>query len=303
MRLKLISTTLLLVAAASAQLTATPPASGLSATPAQDAKTFYKNLPKAPVTQELFNAALKAADEVGTMPKAELQDLLPIIFADVKDDTDGTKHALLGLYAASRRPDSGEVMRPYLKTIAGFLDSPSGAMRATAGHIFMNMQPQPPEAADILLGFINGPTGGTNEKIDALASLNRMANPPKDRMEAAAIHIFKQPLDARTMSAAINAIVAPGGASDALVDAIAAQLNHADRQVRIQAIFAMRRLGPGAIGRHRGDIAKLANDKEQPEAIREFAQNTLDGKDEKCVSLHSDGTSLQLVPIPGCTAK
>ncbi len=163
----------------------------------------------------------------------------------------------------------------------------------------MNMHPQPPEAADILLGFINGPTGTINEKIDALTALTRLSPEtlPKAKIDAIAIPLLKQPMAASTLGAAINASIYPG-ASDAMVDAIAQYLTHADWHVRMRAIFAFRFFGPAAIGRYRGQLTKMANDPEQPDAIKQFAQNTLDGKDEKCPTLRDNPP--QLIPVPGC---
>jgi hypothetical protein len=287
---KLLSITLLGAAAVFAQVSAP--------LPAQDPKTFYTNLPTAQPTQASFEQAVSAANQIAALSKTQAQELVPIIFAAIQGDTEGTKHAALGLYAMARRPDSGEIMKPFLKNIAALLTNTDPALKATAGHILLNMHPQPPEAADILLGFINGPTGKTNEKIDALTALRDLQNPPKDKLDAAVIQILKRPMDAPTMSAAINAAAYPGG-SDAKVDAVAVQLAHADWQVLMRAAFAIRVAGPRAIARHRAELAKLANDQTQPEAVRTITQNTLDGKDEKCVSLQTSPTP-QFVPIPGC---
>jgi hypothetical protein len=69
----------------------------------------------------------------------------------------------------------------------------------------------------------------------------------------------------------------------------------------MQTVLAMRGFGARAIGKYHGKIAKLANDKDQPEPVRTMAQNTLDGKDEKCVTLQTAPIP-KLVPIPNCKA-
>jgi hypothetical protein len=281
--MRLLPITLLFVASASAQ----------------DPKTFYERLPTAQPTHALYQEALSVSDQIATLPKDQVQDLLPLVFVAIKSDPDGLKHSLLGLYTISRRPDSGEVLKPYMKDIGALLAHPHPAFKATAGMIFTNMNPQPPEAADILLGFISGPTGSINEKIDVLSALTRLQNPPKEKIDAVAIPLLKQPMAASTLGAAINASIYRG-ASDAMVDAIAEHLNHADWQVRMRAIFAFRFFGPGAIGRYRGQLTKMANDPKQPDAVKQYAQNTLDGKDEKCLILQSNPP--QFIPAPGCKA-
>ena len=273
----------------------------VSAAAAQDPKTFYEQLPTAQPTPALFQEMVSVSKQLATLPKSQVQDLIPLVFAAIKSDTDGMRNSAMGLHAISRRPDSSEVLKPYLKDIAGLLTSPNPAYKAMAGVVLLNMNPQPPEAADILLGFINGPTGTINEKIDALTALTRLSPEtlPKAKIDAIAIPLLKQPMAASTLGAAINASIYPG-APDAMVDAIAEHLNHADWQVRMRSIFALRAFGPGAVGRYRGQLTKMANDPKQPDAVKQFAQNTLDGKAEKCLTLQSNPP--QLVPIPGCKA-
>src|SRR5258708_7058058 len=271
----------------------------VSAAAAQDPKTFYEQLPTAQPTPALFQEMVSVSKQLATLPKSQVQDLIPLVFAAIKSDTDGMRNSAMGLHAISRRPDSSEVLKPYLKDIAGLLTSPNPAYKAMAGVVLLNMNPQPPEAADILLGFINGPTGAINEKIDALTALTRLQKPLKERVEVAAIQILKQPMAPSTLGAAINASIYPG-APDAMVDAIAEHLNHADWQVRMRSIFALRAFGPGAVGRYRGQLTKMANDPKQPDAVKQFAQNTLDGKDEKCLILQSNPP--QFIPAPGCKA-
>lgn len=237
------------------------------------------------------------ADRIGTLSKAEAQDLLPTVFAAIKDDKDGLKHALLGLYALSRRPDSGELLRPHMKQIAALNQNGDPAFRATALHVLMNMQPQPPEATDMLFAVIDGQTP-INEKIDALSALSHISSASKERREAAAIKILKQPMDAPTASAAVLAAISPGS-SDELVDAVGKYLTHEDGFVRFRAVLTLRYSGAPAVGRQRGALAKLANDSAQPEPVRTVAQNTLDGNFERCVVLHQ-GPTPKFEPIPGC---
>lgn len=282
--MKLFALAALLVASAAAQ-------------PTKDPKTFFAELPTAQPSQQLFQEALRVADKIATLSKAEAKDLLPVVFAAIKDDKDGTKHALLGLYAASRRPDSGELLKPHMAQIAALQQSPDPAFRATALHVLSNMQPQPPEAAGILFAIVDG-TSGLNEKIDALSALSHISGASKERREAAAVKILGQPMDASTAAAAVLAAISPG-ASDELTDAVGKYLTHADWFVRFRAVLTLRYSGAAAVGRQRGAIAKLANDHSQPEPVKTVAQNTLDGKIERCVTLQS-GPPPQFQPIPGC---
>jgi hypothetical protein len=66
----------------------------------------------------------------------------------------------------------------------------------------------------------------------------------------------------------------------------------------MRAVVAFRGFGPKALGRYRGQLTKMANDPKENDAIRQFAQNTLDGKDEKCLILQ--GNPPQLIPEPNC---
>jgi hypothetical protein len=267
-----------------------------SSVPTVDPKTFYKNLPTAPVTATLFQEAVAVAGQLATLPIDQARDVVPLIFAAIKDDSDGSKHAALGLYAISKRSDSGDILKPYITNIAALFNHPDPAFKATAGMVLSQMQP-PPEAADILLGFISGPTGTFGEKVDALAALTRLPNPPKDKIDAVAIPLLKQPMAPTNLGAAIFASMYPGS-SDALVDAIAAHLTDTDFLVKMRVIVAFRGLGPKALGKYRGQLTKIANDPNENGAIKQFAQNTLDGKDEKCLRLQ--GNPPALIPEPGC---
>jgi HEAT repeat protein len=290
--MKLLAAVALSISAAYAQPNGNAPGQD------RDPKTFFEQLPSSQPSQALFQEALRVAEKVEkTLTKAQAQDVAPSIFAAIKDDKDGTKHALLGLYALSKRPDSGELLTPHMSKIAALLSNPDPAFKATAGHILVNMNPQPPEAADMLLAFISAP-GPVNEKIDALSALAHLRNPPRDKLEAAAIQILKQPMEPRTTAAAIMSVMSPA-ASNALIDAAAGQLGSADWFVRLQTVLALRHTGANAVARHRGAIAKLANDPAQPEPVRTVAQNTLDGKGERCVTLQAWPTP-KFEPIPGC---
>jgi hypothetical protein len=188
-----------------------------------------------------------------------------------------------------------------MKDMQVLLSSPDGRLKAIASAAMTNMHPQPPEVATMLLGIANG-NFPLNQRIDALSAMVGLENPPKDQIEATAIKILKDPgLDSRMRLSAIHAS-AYRDSSDKLVDAIAEGLDDADWQVRMQSILSMRGFGARAIGKYHGKLAKLANDKDQPEAIRTMAQNTLDGKDEKCVTLQTL-PSPTLVPIPNCKEK
>jgi hypothetical protein len=145
---------------------------------AQDPKTFYQQLPTAQPSQALFQQMMIVSGQIATLAKTQVQDLIPLVFAAIKADPDGSKNSDMGLHAISRRSDSGEVLKPFIKDIAALLSSPNPAFKATAGIVFENMNPAPPEATDILLGFISGPTGAISEKIDALSALTHLPNPP-----------------------------------------------------------------------------------------------------------------------------
>jgi hypothetical protein len=268
-----------------------------SSLPTVDPKTFYKNLPTSPVTATLFQEAVAAAGQLATLPIDQARDVVPLIFAAIKDDADGSKHAAMGLYAISKRPDSGDILKPYIANIAALFNNPDPAFKATAGMVLSQMQPPAPEATDILLGFISGPTGTFGEKIDALAALTRLPNPPKDKIDAVAIPLLKQPMAPSNLGSAIFASMYPG-TSDALADAIAAHLTDTDFLVKMRVIVAFRGLGPKALGKYRGQLTKIANDPNENSAIKTFAQNTLDGKDEKCLRLQ--GNPPALIPEPGC---
>ncbi len=241
----------------------------VSALPAQDPKTFYQQLPTAQPTQALFQEMVIVSGQIATLPKAQVQELIPLVFAAIKSDADGGRNSAMGLHAICKRSDSGDVLKPYIKDIAALLNNPNPAYKALAGIIFENMNPTPPEAADILLGFISGPTGAINEKVDALSALTHLQNPPKDKIDAVAIPLLKQPMAPSTLGAAIFASMYPG-TSDAVVDAIAQHLTDADWQVRMRVIVAFRGFRPAALGRYRGQLTKIANDPKENDAIKQF---------------------------------
>jgi hypothetical protein len=151
----------------------------------------------------------------------------------------------------------------------------------------------------MLLAIVNGP-GPLNQRIDALSAMRDVANPPKDKLEAATLRILRDPgMNTSTRKAAIHA-VASHNTPDSVIDVLAESLADPDWQIRMQVVLAMRGFGPRAIGKYHGALAKLANDKDQPEPVRVMAQNTLDGKEEKCVQVQTNPPAL--VPIPNCKA-
>jgi hypothetical protein len=293
--MRLVPITLLLVSTASAQT--------------YDAKAIYqKMLTAEPSPEEVSSASA----QIFNLPKAYVRDLIPSLLAAIKA---GHKSAAAGLYSLSRRPDSGDLLKPYMNDIVEFLASPDGFYQQMASTVFLNMsgKPQPPEAAEALLGFINGPIGTTTEttrltelmkKINALTCLTRLTNlqnPPKDRIEAAAIRILKQPMPDHILGSAIQASMYPG-ASDKMMDVVAQYFTHASRSVQAQTIYAMRCFGPASsVERYRGQLTKMAHDPSAPPAIRQLAQDALDGRDEKCFAIQWDPP--KLIPIPGCKTK
>ena len=255
-------------------------------------KTFFEQLPKMTPTPS-YEQLLHATDQIAGLSKAEAQDLLPVVLADIKDDQTVGMYASLALYSISRGPDSGELLKPRLNEIAALFARSDPRFKATADHVLMNMKPQAPEAVGILTSFISGPTGTPQEKVDALTALAGLPQrPAAAQFDAVALPMLKLPLDPHTLIAAING-TSYKGASDNLVDAVAEHLKHTDAQVKIAAIQAIQRFGPAAVAKHSNDLAKLAGDASQPPPVRRLAQNALDGKDERCVTLQGQ-------PIPGC---
>jgi hypothetical protein len=240
-----------------------------------DLKTYFEQLPQAKPSAELFDTALKVSDQLKALPQDEIKDLIPLVFKAIAADTNGTQQGALALFTISRRSDSSDLLKPYMKEIRVLLNSPDGRLKATAGVVLQNMNPTPPEAVDMLLEVANG-NGPLNQRIDALSALVGLANRPKDKVEAAAIRILKDPkLDSHMRLAAIHAS-AYRDSSDDLVDVIAGGLDDPDWQVRMQAVLSMRGFGPRAIGKYHSKLAKLANDKDEQEPVRTMAQNTLD---------------------------
>src|SRR5260370_15670769 len=121
--MRLLPITLLFVASASAQ----------------DPKTFYERLPTAQATQALYQEALSVSDQIAKLPKGQVEDLLPLVFVAIKSDPDGLKHSPLGLYTISRRPDSGEVLKPYINDIRALRANPHPAFNPTAAVLFTSV--------------------------------------------------------------------------------------------------------------------------------------------------------------------
>jgi hypothetical protein len=267
----------------------------------QSPKAFLEQLNQTPASPELFQTMMQVSKQMEAMPAGEVKDLLPLIFKAISDDKAGTKGPALLLFAISRRSDSGAILKGTMQDMQVLLNSPDGRLKAIAGAAMTNMHPQPPEVSTMLLAVANG-NGPLNQRIDALSAMVGLENPPKDQIEAAAIRILKDPgLDSHTRLAAIRAS-AYRDSSDNLVDAIAEGLGDKDWQVRMQSVLSLRGFGPRAIGKYHSTLAKLANDKDETEAVRVMAQNTLNGKDEKCVTLQALPDP-KLVPIPNCKVK
>jgi hypothetical protein len=296
-RLTILTALTALVAAALAAQSPAPPA--IPVAPPTDPKTFFEQLASGKGTPRSHPEVMAIVGEIPKMTKAQAQELVGPVFATLKDNGDVGLNGALGLYTLARRPDSAEILKGSMKDIAALFAKSDPRFKATADFVLMDIRPTPPEAAGILLGFINGPTGTVQEKVDALSALARIDNPPAKALEAAAISIMKSPgLPNNTMAAVINAATYPG-ASNELIDAVAARLDNPDPEVKVQSILAIKRFGTAAVARHRGALGRLANDQSQPEPVRKFAQNALDGKDERCVTL-TWGTNPKLEPIPGC---
>jgi hypothetical protein len=247
----------------------------------QDLRTYYQNLPNAPIGMEAFDEAVKVAARLETLPKAQVAALLPLIFKAAMHPDDGFKHGAVGLFSVAKRRDSGELLKPHMQDIAKLFDHPNPARKASAAQILMTMYPTPPEAADILLAFLNRPKDpknptALNEKIDALAVLTRLQNPPKEQTDLAAMQILSDPSLAHRMGAAINASIYRDS-SDRVLDIVAQQLDKPDQELQLVALYALRTF-PQAVARHRSKIAKIADDPKSSDKVRTFAQDTLDNK-------------------------
>ena len=107
----------------------------IAAAAQQDLKTCFQNLAKTPIAQgpEAFEEAAKVAYQIESMPKAQLVELLPYIFTAAMDKDDRYRHAGLALYAAARRTDSGEIMRPYMNEIGAMFNHPDPPAKPPEG--------------------------------------------------------------------------------------------------------------------------------------------------------------------------
>jgi hypothetical protein len=254
-------------------------------------KVFFEQIPNQK-TGPSHSELLQATDQIPRLSKQEVQDLLPILLADLKYDNDVGLAAALGLYNIALRPDSGELVKPRLADIGALYGRSDTRFKATANMVLATMKPRAPEAVPLLVRFVMGPTGTPNEKADTLAVLLDIS-PSAPEAEPSALHLLNMPMDTRTRAFALVAAARPG-ATNKVIDRIADDLANSDERVQIAAIQALALLGKAAVARHSADLSKMTATQSLSATVRRLAQDVLDGKDTRC-------TTLQGAPIKPCT--
>jgi hypothetical protein len=254
-------------------------------------KAFFEGLTlgsKAPASQEV----LAAVDQIQSLSKQDAQDLLPTLFNALKaTDSEAVGMPICqALYALSRRPDSGDLLRPHLAEIFAVYGRGDRRYKTTVNMVFANLKPPATEAVPLLAGFLTAKVGTAAEKVDALAVLLDIQhdNPQSEEVRLVVLNLS---MDSHTRRAALFAAARPG-ATKKVTDRIAQDLDDSSEDVQIGAIQGLALLGNGTVNQYRKELTKTTQYGATP-TVKRLAQDVLDAKDLRC-------TTLQGQPIKPC---
>jgi hypothetical protein len=232
-----------------------------------------------------YDKLLGITDQIAALSKEQAQYALISIFELLKQDSESGVQAAFALTVISRRPDSGDLLGPWVQAITSLLYRPDPRLKAAASVVFQRMNPKPvASAVPALSAFIHDAKFNMADKIDPMMALVRMA-PTDPITEKCALLILSADLDGQTAAAALNALGNRQITSTKIVDAVASRLSSSDDGVVISAIQALGRIGPDAITRSQATLQRLSSDTSRVSAIRRLASNVLSGSAEACSTL------------------
>jgi hypothetical protein len=229
---------------------------------------------------------LQLTDQIATLSKTQVEDTLPSIFGALKLDTESGVQAAFALTVIARRPDSRELLRPWLSDVAELLKRSDSRLKATVSVVFQRINPPPVDVAvPVLSAFITSPSYDMQDKVDPLMALVRLA-PSEPATESCATYILGSSLDASTRAAALRALGSNQIKSTKIIDLIVSNLLSVDEHVVLASIQSIEQIGLAAVVQAKAALLQLSSDTSRSPAVRRLASNVANGSTEACRTLY-----------------
>lgn len=231
--------------------------------------------------QPKFEDIQNVEEQIDRMSPADIRLALPSVKVALEYRNEQVQaEAASAFFAISLRPDSAELLKPYIADLGKLFNSPSARVTSYAALIFVNLRPAPPpEVLTPMLASISRTSSAAQGQISAITALVRIA-PKNPEVIEAIVNFMSRPLDHSTRIAALNAIHTSRVDDPRVQDAIIGALKDPYPGVKLAAIGTLKRMGPNAVSRAKSPLQKIAQEPNEPAQVRAAAQLALMGIDE-----------------------
>lgn len=219
---------------------------------------------------------LELNDRITAAGSEEIHTALPSILTTLKSpDKEVKRLATVALMTISLRTDGGRILGSHVSEISGLFNSPEYYFQRGAAVILGVLRPSPPpEAIPALVSFLERTDRDLPAQRSALATLARFGgeNPQARR---AILDFLSRPMNVAERIDALNAMGDPRVKVPILINKIVASLHDPDPQARLATINVITRIGKLALSRAEPDLHRLAEGTDEPQEVREAAQEAL----------------------------
>lgn len=203
----------------------------------------------------------------------DLRIALPTIFTLIPD-TDKTlaMQGAMALFGVGQRPDSAELLAPFLGRLYDMLETPWGRFSLS---VLVALRPMPPpEASAPMLAYLERTDQDTMVQTGAAAFLLQR-NPGEDRTIGAVSRFAARSLDAESRVRLMDMIVLFFKGNERMLPVLAASIHDERPLVKGRAIYELARLGPGVLDKYAADLRAIAIDPNETPEVRGSAEQAL----------------------------
>ncbi len=168
---------------------------------------FFQRLIERPFPLPSHEELLRVQYQLAGAPAEDVAGTLPAIMQALSHPSNDVRiYAAAALFAVSRRADSANLLRSYIRPISDPFDSDDARLQSTPALIFINLRPQPPpEVVEPLLMYVKRTDPDASAQAGALGTLADLSPENPEVVEAIRAFLLR-PLDSKTRINALNAL-------------------------------------------------------------------------------------------------
>lgn len=232
---------------------------------------FLRGLMRDPSRVPVYSEGLRVADQIAALTQAQVRSTMPVIFEALASERDAVKlNAALALHAAALRPDGPIFIEPRIDEVLALMDRSDDRLKMTALMVVTKLGAPSQKTLTRLISFLADRSQPPGVKSAVLCTLSQIA-PTHVESKAASARFLDSDLDVRVRIDAINALACLPSDDSVTAQAVGKNLRSENADVRAAAVQVLGRLGPRAVGLHRGVLLEIANRQDERPDIRKLA--------------------------------